>query len=403
MNVLFLTTGALKSIEDNSIYPSLLRAFRDRGHTVYFVTPNEKRTGLGTECKFEHGAYALRVKTGNLTKCKTVEKGISTLRIENQYKSAIKKYFGDVKFDLVLYSTPPITLVKVIEFIKKRDGAKSYLLLKDIFPQNAIDLGMMKKTGVKGLIYRFFRRKEKKLYAISDMIGCMSPANCEYVLKHNPEIPREKVEVCPNSVEYRDMRIEKSEMDMMREKYSLPLDKRIFVYGGNLGKPQGIGYLIDCLKASEDIEGAHFLVVGDGTEYRKLSEFFDTEKPKNSTLMRRLPKEDYVKLVTACDVGLIFLDKRFTIPNFPSRLLSYMQAGLPVISATDSNSDVGSISREGGFGWWCESRRAEDFVSLVREALTADLNAMGECAVAYLKENYTVDRAYEIIKGSVGF
>ena len=189
----------------------------------------------------------------------------------------------------------------------------------------------------------------------------------------------------------------------MREKYSLPLDKRIFVYGGNLGKPQGIGYLMNCLKASEDIEDAHFLVVGDGTEYGKLSEFFNTEKPKNATLMKKLPKEDYDRLVAACDVGLIFLDKRFTIPNFPSRLLAYMQAGLPVISATDSNSDVGSISRDGGFGWWCESQRTEDFVSLVREALTADLNAMGECALAYLKENYTVDRAYEIIKGSVGF
>ena len=274
--------------------------------------------------------------------------------------------------------------------------------MKDIFPQNAVDIGMMKKTGIKGIIYRHFRKIEKKLYAVSDKIGCMSPANCEYLLKNNPEIPAEKVEVCPNSVEFCDMRISADERDEMREKYSLPLDKRIFVYGGNLGKPQGIGYLMECIKRAEGADGAHILVVGDGTEYKRLEEFFVTEKPQNATLMRRLPKADYDRLVAACDVGLIFLDKRFEIPNFPSRLLAYMQAGLPTISATDVNSDVGKTCVGGGFGWWCESRDADDFVKLVKEALDADLSAMGERAIAYLKENYTVEGSYEIIKRSIG-
>ena len=274
--------------------------------------------------------------------------------------------------------------------------------MKDIFPQNAVDIGMMKKGGLRGFIYRSFRKTEKKLYAISDKIGCMSLANCEYVLKHNPEILREKVEVCPNSIEFFDMRISAIEREEMRKKYSLPLDRRIFVYGGNLGKPQGVGYLMDCLKRAESIDGAHLLVVGDGTEYRRLEEFFEAEKPKNATLMRRLPKEDYDRLVAACDVGLVFLDKRFTIPNFPSRLLAYMQAGLPVICATDKNSDVGSTCAEGGFGWWCESRDADDFVHLVNEAIKADLASMGERAIAYLKENYTVEKAYKTIDDSIG-
>ena len=401
MNVLFLTTGVLKNIEDNSIYPSLLREFRNNGHTVYFVTPNEKRTGLGTEYKEENGAHALRVKTGNLTKCGMVEKGISTLRVEGQFKRAIKKYFADVKFDLVLYSTPPITLVKVIRYIKKRDGARSYLLLKDIFPQNAVDLGMMKKTGLKGFIYRSFRKKEKKLYALSDRIGCMSEANCEYVLKHNPEIPREIVEVCPNSVEFRDMRIAAEGREEMRKKYSLPTDKKIFAYGGNLGKPQGIPYLVKCLENADRMSEAHFLIVGDGTEYKRLEAFMAERAPANVTLMKRLPKEDYARLVSACDVGMIFLDRRFTIPNFPSRLLSYMQAGLPTLCATDVNTDVGKVCCEGGFGWWCESADPEDFVRLVNEALSCDLSAMGERAVEYLKDNYTVANAYKTIEKSM--
>ena len=84
-----------------------------------------------------------------------------------------------------------------MRYVKKRDGAKSYLMLKDIFPQNAVDLGMLQTTGLKGLLYKCFRKKEKKLYSLSDRIGCMSQANVDYILKHNPEIPKEKVEILP--------------------------------------------------------------------------------------------------------------------------------------------------------------------------------------------------------------
>ena len=137
----------------------------------------------------------MKLKIGNIQKTNIIEKGISTVSIEPQFIAGIKKYFSNVKFDLVIYSTPPITFCNAIEFVKKRDGAESYLLLKDIFPQNAVDIGIMSKSGIIGILYRFFRNKEKKLYRISDYIGCMSPANVEYIKKHNPEIDAEKISV----------------------------------------------------------------------------------------------------------------------------------------------------------------------------------------------------------------
>lgn len=400
MNVLFLTIGSMKSIEDSSIYSSLLRKFRKQGHNVYFVCPYQKRESKETEYTEENGVHALRVKIGNITKCGLIEKGISTVLIEGQYKRAIAKYLSDIKFDLIMYSTPPITFAKVISYIKKRDGAKSYLLLKDIFPQNAVDIGMMKKGGLKGIIYRHFRRAEKKLYAISDKIGCMSEANVEYVLRHNPEILREKVEICPNSIEIQDTSISAQERKEMREKYGIPQGKKVFVYGGNLGRPQGIPFLIRCLRAVKDNEKSFFLVVGDGTEYGKLKNFFDTEGSSNMMLLKRLPKEDYDRLVSACDVGMIFLDHRFTIPNFPSRLLAYMQAGVPTLAATDPNTDVGKVITEGGFGWWCESNDVNGFLKAVAEAETADYALLSQNAKKYLEENYTVEKAYKIIAKS---
>lgn len=401
MNVLFLTIGRINSINDGTIYSDLLKAFVSKGHNVYAVTPNERKYKKGTEF-YENGSFnLLKVKTFNLQKCNIIEKGISTVLIESQYKRAIKKFFGDISFGLVIYSTPPITLANVIRFVKKRDGAKSYLMLKDIFPQNAVDMGMMGKRGLKGLLYRYFRSKEKKLYILSDRIGCMSEANVDYVLEHNPYLPRERVEICPNSIEVRTLRLDSSDRDEIRKKYGIPTDKTVFVYGGNLGKPQGIPFIIRCLEKEKNNENAFFLIVGDGTEYGKLEAYIKENALQNTLLMKSLHKDDYDVMTASCDVGLIFLDHRFTIPNFPSRLLSYMQAGIPVLACTDTNTDIGKVITDGGFGWWCESNSVESFSNAVKRAIASDLTDMGNNGFDYLNTHYNVDAQCEIIISSL--
>lgn len=396
MNILFLTIGRMESIEAHSIYADLLRCFRNNGHEIYTISPYEKRLGLETELITEKHAHLLHVKTGNVTESSNlIEKGLAQLSLERIYIKAIKQFFSDVKFDLVMYSTPPITFYNAIEFVKKRDGAKTYLLLKDIFPQNAVDLGMMTTTGLKSFIYTFFRKKEKKLYAISDRIGCMSPANVQYVLDHNREVSPSKVEVCPNAIEVIDKSVDEETRIAIRNKYGIPLDKTVFVYGGNLGKPQGIPFLIKCLRTQHN-EEAFFLIVGDGTEYGKLEAFIEVEHPTNVSLMKRLPKEDYDIMVAACDVGMIFLDHRFTIPNFPSRLLSYMQAKLPVLAVTDPNTDVGQIIEEGNFGWWINDDSEGCFKNKIDQVI-AEKDAFKNNSYKYLLMNYDVSKAYDII------
>ena len=401
MNILFITIGRMENIEDHTIYCDLLRCFRDHGHDVYTISPYEKNTGRETDYKHENGVHMLHVRTGNITGTSDlIEKGIATLSIESIFIRNIKKYFNNVKFDLILYSTPPITFCNAIRFVKNRDHARTYLLLKDIFPQNAVDIGMMKKTGIKGVIYKFFRMKEKKLYFISDRIGCMSQANVDYVIKHNPEIDPDKVEICPNSIEVIDKSVGPEERITIRNKYDIPLDKIVFIYGGNLGKPQGIPFLIQCLESQKDNQEAFFLVVGDGTEYGKLEEYERNANQSNFKLMKRLPKEDYDAMVGACDVGMIFLDHRFTIPNFPSRLLSYMQAKLPVLACTDPNTDIGKVITEGGFGWWCESDDMISFRKIIKSIIhnyTEDNNKMRKRSQEYLEKIFNVSNTYNII------
>ena len=397
MNILFLTTGRMDSFKTHSIYPDLLREFMRNGHTVYAVSTLERRFGQPTCCDTENGSFLLRVRIGNLTKCGLAEKGISTLRIKSQFKKAIDRYFPDVRFDLIVYSTPPITLSGVIQYYKKRDNARTYLMLKDIFPQNAVDIGILSKTGAKAPLYRYFRRQEKKMYAISDTIGCMSPANAEYVKRHDPEIPPERISLCPNCIDLEDVSLSEEEKRSIRGKYGLPEDKTVFLYGGNLGKPQGIPFMLECFSRCENSD-AFFFVVGDGTEFDRIKAYIDENKPKNLRLERRLPKEDFDRMTSACDVGMIFLDHRFTIPNFPSRLLTYLQARVPVIAFTDPNTDIGKVILEGDFGWWGTSDDADSAARLIeRVCKDPELLSLGENGYRYLCKNYTVSVAYDAI------
>lgn len=396
MNLLFLTLLDFSNLKENNIYTDLLRHFLKQGHNVSVISPKERRYNEDTHLITEDNCKILKLKIGNIQKTGIIEKGISTLLLESRFKSGVKKYFGDIKFDLVLYSTPPITFAGVVKYIKKRDNAKTYLLLKDIFPQNAVDIGMMTNSGVKSIIYRVFRRKEKQLYKLSDYIGCMSQANVDYVIKHNPEIRPEKVHICPNSIEVRP-KPKNDNKEESRRKYGIPLDKTVFVYGGNLGKPQDIPFIIECLKANEKYDDRFFVICGTGTEYPKLKKYVDESSPKNVLLINGLPKNEYESFVGCCDVGLIFLDHRFTIPNFPSRLLSYMQNGMPVLACTDANTDIGNVITEGKFGWWCESDNPDNFTKAVDKALDSDLKATGECAYMFLKDNYTAEHSYGII------
>lgn len=375
-----------------------MRELVAQGNQVTAVTPFERREKKETKLTIETNFTNLQVKTLNIQKVNVAEKGIGMILLSKQFYKAIKKHSLVKKYDLIIYSTPPITLYNLIRKLKKKTGASTYLLLKDIFPQNAVDMGMMKAGGV---LHSYFSKIERKLYQVSDHIGCMSSANVTFIKKYHPYVAHHKLHVNPNSIEPLPYKI--SNNDTLKLKYNIPLKDKILVYGGNLGKPQGIHFLLEILK-QQAVIGVHYLIVGSGSEYEMLKNWFDKHNPSHATLLDFLPKKDYDALLALCDIGLIFLSRSFLIPNFPSRLLSYLEMGMPVISCTDENTDIGDIIENGKCGFKVMSGDLISYNNAVN-SLTKDDQLYSEYTLnarKLLEREYTVSRSVAIINERLG-
>lgn len=383
MDILFLK----QNYANSGVHFDLIQELIAKGHKVTLVTGNghiEESIKL-FECSLE----VLHIKTKNIFSSNIIKKGFALLKLEHLFKKAINKHLKNHKFDLVLYATPPITFNSVIKYCKKKYNCKSYLMLKDIFPQNAVDIGMMRKYGVTGILYKYFRKQEKKLYAVSDKIGCMSQANIDYILEHNKKINKEKLEFFPNSIIINPLE-EKSRREIL-QKLNIADNKLVFIYGGNLGKPQGLNFLVDGIKNCIDITDIHFVIIGKGSEQKKT--FNNLKGYNNTTLLEYLPADEYSKLCKECDVGIVMLDKRFTIPNYPSRVLSYMENAIPIFACTDKATDIKElVEDQAKCGKWIFSDNPEDFKAGCLWFLENrhTLKEVGKNGRLYLEENFDV-------------
>ena len=203
--------------------------------------------------------------------------------------------------------------------------------------------------------------------------------------------------ICPNTID--EISLEVIDKEFLRDKYNLPKAKAIFTYGGNFGKPQGIEFILRILDKAKKFEKVHFVMCGSGTEFHKIKEYKANFRAENLTVIEGLPNNEYKNLLRASDVALIFLDYRFTIPNFPSRLLDYMNLGMPVLAATDINTDLGKLIIDQDFGWWCESNDVDKYIDLIGTIIEypSVFTKKGMNGKRYMSKHFTTEKAYQKI------
>lgn len=396
LNLIFLSLVEINDLNDSNIYADLLRHFVNMGHHVTCFCPFDRTKDIAKNIESkDFNLYRFRIP--KIQKANKFEKAIGLFAYDLLLKRALKSKLKHGSYDLLLYSTPPINFINSIKYLKAKYKLRTYLLLKDIFPQNAVDLGIIKEGS---FIYSFFRKTEKRLYNLSDTIGCMSTENVHYIERNNPYLSKEKkIEVCPNSIQLKNLPAPSNET-FHRSKYGIGNDARVFIYGGNLGKPQAIDFLVNLLEHFMHHENIFFIILGSGTEYQFLNNWFITHKPSNALLKSYVPKKEYDAYLSMSDIGLVFLNPNFTIPNYPSRVLSYMEHSLPILCFTDKISDIGKNALSFGYGDWTESNSLTGAVTMIEKYAhlpKTQLTELGHRGRKHLEEYYTVESSYKII------
>jgi glycosyltransferase involved in cell wall biosynthesis len=393
MNVLFISI-AWPSPGEKNLYTDLMDEFVINGHTVCVIGTHNSDKNKEDELTVESGIRVLRIVSGKIRKTSHLRKAVSLLTLNRRILSAIKKNLGGERFDLIIGPTPSVTLSSLYRKLKMMYNAPFYLLLKDIWPQGSVDLKVLRKYGLPWI---YLRSHEKRTYKTADYIGCMSQMGVDYLYSKNKYLSYSKIEVCPNCIRP-SSEIPESNSGAIRSKYSIPEDACVFIFSGNLGIGHGLEFLMEAIKQLSGYKKAFFVIGGAGTQLKYLKEKMKEFSYKNLFLYDWLPREDFSGILAASDVGLILLYS-YTVPQFPSRLLSYLDYSKPVLCAANNYTDMGRIIEDSGCGRSIMHGSMEQFIEAVKyfSENENERRKMGECGYKLLVRNYTAKHGYEII------
>lgn len=391
MNVLLITDSYPPEIRSAShLMKELAEALNERGFSVTVATSypqynltEEQKNHLYQEFEEENNIKILRIKTLPHHKVNFIIRGISQLTMPYIFKRTIKKYV--TKVDIILIYSPPLPLAHLGGSLKSYYNAKFILNVQDIFPQNAIDLGVLRNT----FLIKFFQSMEKKAYEKADLIFVHSEGNLEFLKQKHNDLS-DKFIVLHNWVDTKEF-VSIDKTGKFRELYNLH-NKFILLFAGVMGPSQGLDFVIELAEKVKDLQEVIFLFVGDGMEKEKLEGIVKKKNLKNVVFKPFVSKEEYPYLVKDCDVGLVSLTNKNKTPVVPGKILGYMAAAIPVLAFLNKESDGHYIIKDANCGLSCEYGDLEKAEDLVREIYRkSNLPEMGMMGYNYVKQYFDMD------------
>ena len=314
------------------------------------------------------GIRVLRLKTPEHKNIGRIRRAIAEIlmpffMIRNFRKSGLSLS----RWDAVIWYSPTIFLGPFIYYLKKQNPCPSYLILRDIFPAWALDLGLIRK----GLTYYFFRIFERFQYSIADCIGVQAIGNLDY-FKTWPSFAHKKIEVLQNWISPKPL----SECSI--DVSTLPLiNRKIFIYAGNMGIAQGMGDLLVMAEALLFRSDIGFLFIGRGSDMEILK--LDAKKRRlvNTVFCDEIDADQIPGLYAQCHVGLIALDARHKTHNIPGKFVSYLQSGLPIIAIINPGNDLQLIIEKYRVGR-VTSDRSQNNLQLLAESLLEEISMQSD-------------------------
>lgn len=375
-----------------NLMQELAEGLSKRGHKVAVATsyPKHYLTTEGAGKNFntlsvENSVEVIRIKTLPLHKVNFIVRGISQLTLSFLFFRKVKKFIKG-KLDVVIVYSPPLPLALIGGKIKRRYGAKFILNIQDLFPQNAVDLGILKNK----LLIKFFELIEKKAYQSADKITFHSEGGRRFLIEKKG-VPAEKIATLQNWIDLEPFKNLTKEISF-RKQYGLE-GKFIFLFAGIMGPAQGLEFLVKTAQKVSDLKDIVFLLVGDGMEKEKIEKMVKDYGLKNIIIKPFVSKDEYPYLVREAEVGLVCLSSENKTPFVPGKFLGYLAAAKPVLAFLNKESDGFALAREAGCGYAVRSDNPEEAEKAVRQIYGGrnELKRLGENGYRYALDNLSLE------------
>lgn len=308
-----------------------------RGHSVTVLTsfPKYNITKAKTldqirEKMTENGITVLRAKTLPLKKVRYLLRGLAEHTLPFNFWKLLKKYTSD--FDVVWVVSPPLPLAILGAWLKRHFRGKMLLNVQDIFPQNGIDLGIVKNRAA---IF-WYESMERLSYRFSDLIFVHSDRNRKFLVEKK-HVPSSKVVTQYNWVDI-DPFDQAERSGTFRKRYGIN-NKMVVLFGGVIGPSQGLDMVIELAGHFKNDKDLIFLLVGDGSEKHKLQAKAARQGIKNVLFRPFVSKEEYPLLVKDSDIGLVCLSAQVKTPVVPGKIQGFMAASRPILAILNNESD----------------------------------------------------------------
>lgn len=361
------------------------------GHKVVVITPSSDAQEKLKTTKID-GVEIWSFKSGRIKNVNYLRRFFNELSLSRKGINAIKEKLIDRSFDGVIYYSPSIFLYGLANYLKYKFKCKSYLVLRDIFPQWAVDANIIKKHGI---IHRVLQYFEKQNYKSANMIGVMSEASINHLNKNfDPSLPTEVLRNWGTIKDFENV----STLKDFKFKNKLT-DKVLFFYGGNIGPAQDIPALINALKPLDALNYAHFIILGNGDDFDKVKILLRDLKLKNFSLMNSVSQIEFDEILKCVDVGLFSLSSKHNTHNFPGKLLGYMQHKIPILGIVNKGNDLKQIIEKANAGYIFYHDQDRKFVQQAKElASSKNLRiSMGNASQSLLKSEFSTLAACEKI------
>ncbi len=391
MNILILVDDYRPSTKAAAqLMRDLALEIRRRGHAVAVAVPSAT---VPFPCAIaeEEGVEVLRVRTGRIKGAPLLVRGWNELRLSSVMWRGGRAYFRSKRFDLVVFYSPTIFFGGLVRRLKRLYDCPAFLVLRDLFPQWALDAGVLRK----GPAYWYFKLKERLQYEAADRINVQSPANLRY-FESCGLVDRSRLEVLYNWVTPSIAR--PAPVPDFRARYGMG-GRVVFLYGGNIGVAQDMDNLVRLAEGLRQEPAAAVLLVGEGSEAGRIRAFIRDRGLTNIQIEDAVPQEQYLSLVSQFDVGLLSLNRKLTTHNYPGKLLSYLDCELPILASVNPGNDLIDLLKESGAGFVTVNGDDGTFLdNALRLARDANLRReMGRKGRALLESHFSVRKAADQI------